>query len=103
MTNFANILPNNALTHNLYYVNDHTKLEEEIYQSKTPYVGTLDIESQHKKWIQSVQSAQNKNLRTKLPLLARINQYSNLQIAIIGALSTAFLISIAVSILMIID
>ena len=83
MTNFARSLPQNA-------INKPSKDKEKI---------SSNIEAQHKKWAKHLRNIQGNSRRSRRSFLSRIDEYSNLQVAIIGSIATSAVVGITISIL----
>jgi hypothetical protein len=83
MANFARSLPHNAINN----------------PSVTGRKQEVNIEAQHQKWVTHLRHVQTSNRRTRTSLLSRINECSNLQVAILGSILTSFAIAITIGIL----
>ena len=84
MTNFARSLPHKA-------INNPSTIQREK---------EVNIELQHKKWVNQIRNAHGNNRRARMTLTTRLNEYSNLQVAVIGSIATSAAIAATICVLM---
>lgn len=86
MANFARSLPHNAINN----------------PSVTNRKQEVNIEAQHQKWAKQLLQAQASNRRTQTSFLTRIEEYSNLQVAILGSVLTTLVVAATIGIMMLV-
>jgi hypothetical protein len=84
MANFARSLPHNAINN----PSDSNQKKE------------VTIEAQHQKWAKHLRHVQMNNRRARTSILGRIDEYSNIRVAIFGSIITSLLVAATIATMM---